>query len=303
MLSSEGHKDRACTDGGVEALGKSSLGAYVKVGCELLHAARKVGIYFTLEALGSNGGNVNVLFRTVGVKEFTADVNDLLAVPEHNESGLSLYGSNDGSLKVLAVCKLKEASLVFLLDNASHSLLRLTDSKLGAVKTVILLRYCIEVDLKSVGKLTDRNRNTACSEVVTSLDHTASLSVSEESLELSFLGSVTLLNLCTAGFKRGNVMRLGGSGSSAASVTSRSSAEENYEVSVSRTLTAYVFSGGSCDNRTYLKALSRISVMIKLVNHTGCKTDLVTVGGISCRRGGDYLSLGKLTLNGLGNGL
>ena len=43
--------------------------------------------------------------------------------------------------------------------------------------------------------------------------------------------------------------------------------------------------------------------MIDLVYKTGCKTDLVTVGGVARRRAGYDLTLGKLALEGFGNGL
>ena len=80
----------------------------------------------------------------------------------------------------------------------SHSFLRFGDRKLGSVKTRILLGYKVEIYGKTVGKLTDRNRNTAGTEVVTLLDKFGNLWTSEETLYLTFCGSVTLLNLCAA---------------------------------------------------------------------------------------------------------
>ena len=225
-----------------------------------------------------------MLLCTVGVKELTADVTDGLAVPGHCKSGVGLYTCNNGSLEVFLSCEGEEGCLVFLFDNYCHSLLRLGDSKLGAVKTVVLLGNCVKVDIKTVSKLTDSNGNAACAKVVTTLDHSGNGGVSEKTLDLSFLGCVTLLNLCTAVFKGLKVVGLGGAGSTAAAVTTRSAAEKDNDVAILGALTSYVSGRSGSDNCTDLHMLCRIAVVINFINYTGCKTDLVTVGGIAVSR-------------------
>ena len=206
ILTAEGHKDGSRTDGGVESLGETALRAGVEVGSNRLHTGGKALGNLFIVVFNLRCFDVDVLLCAIGVEEVAADVNDSLAVPGHSESALCLDGSDYGCLKVLGCGKSEESILILGLDNDSHSLLRLGDRKLGAVETVILLGYCVEVDVKTVCKLADSNRNTACAEVITALDHSGNLAVSEETLKLSLLGGVTLLHLCAAILQRLEVM-------------------------------------------------------------------------------------------------
>ena len=108
---------------------------------------------------------------------------------------------NRACLEVFAFCKGKKLVGILCRNDNSHTLLRLAYCKLGTVKTVILFRNCVEVNFKTVCKLAYRNGYTACTEVIATLNHAACLCVPEQALELALFGSVTLLNLCTAGFK------------------------------------------------------------------------------------------------------
>ena len=58
------------------------------------------------------------------------------------------------------------------------------------------------------GDLTEENRNTACAEVITALDKTGNLGVTEKTLDLSFLGRISLLNLGRHRCERLHVMAL-----------------------------------------------------------------------------------------------
>ena len=70
-------------------------------------------------------------------------------------------------------------------------------------------------------------------------------------------------------------------GSTAASVTSCSTAEKNYNVSGRGNFTSYVLCGSRRDNRTDLHMLCGIAVVVNFINNTGSKTDLVTVRRIT----------------------
>ena len=148
-----------------------------------------------------------MLGRTVGVKEFTADINYRFAVPIHNKIGIFFNNGNNGCFKVFAVSDFAESLGVLCLNNNCHSLLTFGDCKLRSVKTLVFFGNGVEVDFKSVGKLADCNRNTACAEVVAAFDKQRSLFISEKALKLSFFGCITLLNLSSAVFKGFKVMR------------------------------------------------------------------------------------------------
>ena len=120
-----------------------------------------------------------MLLCAVGVQELAGDINDGSAIPVHAEPRLGLYNCDRCGLKVLL--RSERAELVGVLGRYyySHSLLGLGNCKLGAVQTVVLLRNCVEVYLKTVRKFADGNGNAACAEVVAALDELCSIGISE----------------------------------------------------------------------------------------------------------------------------
>ena len=218
------------------------------------------------------------------------------------ESRLLCDSCNNGSLEVFAVCKCHKSLCIFLLDNDRHSLLRLRNCKLRAVKSLVFLGYFVKIDIKSVRKLSDSDRNTARAEVVASLYHSASLCVTEKPLELSFLGRISLLHLSSAGLDRVRVVRLARARRAAYAVASRSAAKQYYHVTVRGCFSADVLSGCRRYDRADLHSFCRVSRVIKLVDHTRCESYLVSVGRISRRRGLNDLSLWELSGNSLADG-
>ena len=77
-------------------------------------------------------------------------------------------------------------------------------------------------------------------------------------------------------------MRLGGSCRTADTVTAGSSAEKYYDVARSRTYTDDVIRRSSTNNGTDLHSFSNIARMIDLIDVTCAKTDLVTIGAVTC---------------------
>ena len=75
-------------------------------------------------------------------------------------------GRDNNGLDILLGSCGNERVYVLRTDNDSHALLRLGDSKLGAVQTVVLLRYGVQVDVQTVGQLADGNGYAARAEVV-----------------------------------------------------------------------------------------------------------------------------------------
>ena len=239
-----------------------------------------------------------MLLCAVGIQEFAREVDDLLAVERHDKARICLHLGHNGGLKVFFIRKGGKACGILLGYDNGHTLLRFTDGKLCAVKTLVFFGNHVEVDAKAVGKLTDGNRHAAGTKVVTTLDEAGSLLAAEQTLELALLGRVTLLHLGTAGFQRIHLVGLGGAGSTATAVTSRATAEQDDHVTRCGALTAYVLGRCGRDHGTDLHALGGIAVVVKLVYLTRCKTDLVAVGGIACGRRGDDLLLRKLAGHG-----
>ena len=295
MYTAKGHEHRARTDGGVKALTKTATGADIEVTCQSSHAACKVSGNVLSIRLCLGQRDIHVLLCTVGIQEFTGKVNDDVAVPGHSQSLLRLDACYAGCFKVLGKRQLAEAISILGSNHNSHSLLAFADGKLGAVQALVLLGHGVQINIQTVGQLADGNRNTACAKVVAALDQTGGLGITEQSLQLSFLGCVTLLHLCTTAFQRGQRVGLGGAGSTATAVTAGASAQQDDDILGIGHLAAYVLGRSGRDNRADLHALCGVAVMVKLVYLAGCKTDLVTVGGITCSCGGDQLLLRQLT--------
>ena len=161
---------------------------------------------------------------TVCIQECAGEINYILSSPLKYQPGLLGNYRYFRSLKVLLCRIFHKLRYIRRIDNNCHTLLGFGDSQLCTVKARILLGYLIQINGKAVCQLTDGNGNTARTEIVTLADQLAYLGTPEESLQLSFGRCITLLDFCAALLYGLLGMYLRGSGSTAAAVTSRSSA-------------------------------------------------------------------------------
>ncbi len=278
VLSAEGHQDSARTDGGIEALTETALGADIKVSCQLFQVLSKAALNLLMDVLRLLGLDRDVLLCTVGVQELTGQVQDHLAVPVHDQPvGVGDIGHMAG-FQIFLLRQLHETGLILRCHHNCHSFLRLGNGQLCAVQTLVLLRYLVQVNVQTVSQLTDGHGYTAGTEVVAALDETACLRIPEQALQLSLLRCITLLHLGTAAVQRLQVMGLGGAGGTADTVASGTSAQKDNHVTGGRHLTPYIFCRSGCHNGADLHALCGIARMIDLIHKTGSQTDLVAVG-------------------------
>ena len=126
----------------------------------------------------------------------------------HSEARVCRNDSHRTCLQVFTLCKCEESVYILLFHYNCHTFLRFTDGKFCPVKSFILTRYLIEINIQSLGKLADGNRYTARTKVVAAFDEPAGISVPEEALELTLLGCIALLHLGSAGFNGMNVVSL-----------------------------------------------------------------------------------------------
>ena len=120
---------------------------------------------------------VNVLGAAVGVEEIAGNIDNLDAVPGHAQAVLVGNGCHNNSLDILLGSCGNEGVHVLCTDNDSHALLRLGDSQLGAVQTVVLLGNRVQVDVQTVSQLADGNGYTARTEVVAAANHAGDVAV------------------------------------------------------------------------------------------------------------------------------
>ena len=188
---------------------------------------------------------------------------------------------------------------VLCTDNDSHALLRLGDSQLGAVQTVVLLRYGVQVDVQTVSQLADGNGYTARTEVVAAANHAGDIAVAEQALNLALFRRIALLDLCTAGFERFLGVLLGGAGCTAAAVAAGLAAEQDDDVARLGYLADDVLQRSCTDNRADLHALCNIARMVNLVYEAGSKANLVAIGGVARSSGLAQLALRQLCVRGV----
>ena len=150
-----------------------------------------------------------MLLGSVRAQKVAGNITYNLAAPCHFKPGLLGDPGHDSRFKVLGSGKLCKALNAFGRQNDSHPLLGLADGKLGAVKAVILLRHLVKVYLKAVGQLADGDGYAARTEVVAPFYKLCGFGVSEQALELPFLGGVALLDFGPAGLKALTAVALG----------------------------------------------------------------------------------------------
>ena len=195
----------------------------------------------------------------------------------HDESRLFRYRCDDCRLQVFCVRNLEKSIFVRRRDDDSHSLLRLADGQFRSIKTLVLLRYDIEVDVQPVSQLADGNGYAACAKVVAALNHAGRFPISEQSLELSLLRSIALLHFRAAALQGADVVRLGGTGRTAAAVPSCSAAQENDDVSRRRLFTDHIRRRGRADDRAQLHPLSYVAIVIEFLHQACGNANLVSI--------------------------
>ena len=91
-------------------------------------------------------------------------------------------------------------------------------------------------------------------------------------------------------------MYLGGTGCAATAVTACSAAQKDNDISGVRGFSDNILSGCRTHYRTDFHTLCHVIRVIDFLYKARCQTNLVAVGGISCRRTADQLLLRKLSL-------
>ena len=120
----------------------------------------------------------------------------------HPQPGILRHRGHHRGFQVFPGSQFQEAAHIGSSHHHRHPLLGLRNGQLCAVQTVILLGHPVQINLQPIGQLTNGHRHAACTKVVAPLDHPGGFAVAEQTLKLPLFGSVALLHLCTAAFKR-----------------------------------------------------------------------------------------------------
>ena len=141
------------------------------------------------------------MLGTCAVNEFSLEVRYDLSVIVHSHALSVSNISNMSNFDVLAVAIFHKLCLVLSLDNDRHSLLRLTDGKFSSIEPIVFYRNPVEINVKTIGKLTDCHTHSAGTEVIGLLDEPCHFRATEQSLEFSLLRGISLLDLTSACLK------------------------------------------------------------------------------------------------------
>ena len=242
-----------------------------------------------------------MLRSAVGSEEFTRQINDRVAVPHHGHARIFGYGRDDFSLEILFLGVAEELVDVFGCNVHGHTFLRFGNRQFRAIQALVLFRNLVEIDIQAVSKLANGNGNAASTEIVATLDQTACVTATEQTLQLTLDRSVTLLHFGTVKLQRLNIVSLGRAGGATNAVTAGTAAEQNDLVARSGGFAAHMICRSRGHNRTDLHTLGHIARVIDLVDLTGGKTDLVAIRGIAGGGGGDQFALGELAFERFGN--
>ena len=278
LLAAERHEYGTCTDSGIETLGKTLIGSHVQIGEHGMHTVRQ-GTGNPRSGVGLLRFDVGhlMLRGTVGSEEFTRQINDRVAVPHHSHARIFGYGRDDFSLEILFLGVAEELVDVFGCNVHGHTFLRFGNRKFRAVQALVLFRNLVEIDIQAVSELTNSNGNAASTEIVATLDQTACVTATEQTLQLTLDRSVALLHFGTVKLQRLNIVSLGRAGGTTNAVTSGTAAEQNDLVARSGGFAAHMICRSRGHNRTDLHTLGHIARVIDLVDLTGGKTNLVAV--------------------------
>ena len=259
-LAAKGHQDRACADTAVKTLHKASATGCFQVACHFTQGA--------VQRLTQNGqvllGNIHagMLAGAIGIQESAGEICNGLSLPGHHHSLLPSDNSHAVGLQILLLGSGDKGIRVLGIHHNSHTLLGLGNGNFRTVQAVILFPNCIQINSQTGGKLTNGNGHTAGAKVIAALNEAGNFAVAEQALNLSFLGSVALLNLgCHCG-QRFHIMALGRAGSATDTVTAGTATQQNNHITGRRTFSADIIGGSGSHHRATFQALGGITVMV-----------------------------------------
>ena len=298
-LATEGQSHRTCADGRVKALNKASLRSSLQVRSHLTEVAIQ-GLAQHRQVLFCNMC-ISMFHCAIGIQECAAQIGNCLSLPGHNHPFFFCHNSNTVSFQVFLFSSSNKGICIFGFNHNSHTLLRLRNGNFSTIQAIVLLTDGIQVDFQAGSQLTDCDRNTACTEVITTLNEPSHFGIAEQALDLSFFGGIALLNLGCHSGQRLHIVALGRTGGATDAVTTGAATKQNNYITCSRALTANIIGRCSSYNSATLQTLGNIAIMIHFSNMAGSKTDLVAVGRITCSSSLADLSLGQLAGQGFGD--
>ena len=301
VFSAVRHKYTAGTDGTIEHFNQSFLGTGIQISqhikplfFRICRCLCRTFQHITLFIRNINH-NLSLLMCTVGIQESTGNVNNFLISPFQHQTWFLCNNRYYNSFQIFLVGVFHKFIHIFRINNNCHTLLRFRNSDFCSIKTCIFFRNLIQVYLKTSCQLTDCYRHTAGTKVITFFNQFADFFSAEHTLNLTFCRCISFLNFCTADFNRSLCVYLGGTGCTADTVTSGTSAKQDNDITRIGIFSLNRTSGGSTKNSTDFHTFCHIVRMVNFFYVTGGKTNLVTIGTVTMSSASDQFLLRQFT--------
>ena len=141
----------------------------------------------------------------------------------------------------------------------------------------------MEIDVERFSQFSDGDGNTAGTEIVAPSDESGRFFIAEESLKLTLLHCIPLLNLCSGFADGGSIVTFGGTCGSTDSVSTGSAPEQDDEISFLRGLSSHILLERGGDDGACLHSFGLVSGMVDFFNKSGVQADLISIGRESFR--------------------
>ena len=167
---------------------------------------------------------------TIRIQECAGDIDNVFASPFQNQTWIFCNLCYTYCFQVFFCCISKHLVYVFFIYYNCHTFLRLGNSKFCSIQARIFLWHFIKIYNQAICQLTNGNRYTAGSKVVTFLDQAADFFSAEQTLDLTFCRCITFLNFSTAGINGFGIVSFGRTGCSTTAISTGTSTQKDNDV-------------------------------------------------------------------------
>ena len=234
------------------------------------------------------------LAHAVAVQKSALEIDYKIAVEIHAHSVCVRNLGDDRCFHIFRMTEFFEFVYIVGVYNDRHAFLAFRYGKLGSRQPRVFFGHRAKLYVKSRRKLAHGNSNAARAEVVAALDEPREFAVLHEPLKLALYGRVALLHFRAARFYGMHIVRLGRTGSSAATVAPRLAAEQQHHVARLRRFAHNVVARRSAHNKPRFEAFCGVSFVVIFFDFARGKTYLVAVRRVTLSRALAYYALREL---------
>ena len=281
IFTTEWHQHCWTTDSGIECFDKTFLCQYVIVLEVVLEAFAEISTcYFTFEWVAfyhCTYVGFSKVSCTCRVDKFAREVNNSFATIEHTHTRCISYVCHMHHFDVLFGAIFHELFFIFRFNYHWYTFLRFRDSQFGSVQATIFCFYSVEIDVETIGQLTNSHWHTTCTKVVRFLNQTCNFWTTEQSFQFAFFRSITFLYFRRTCLDWHHVVLFRWTCCSTYAIATCTTTKHQHYITRSWRLATHSIGTHCTCNCTYFQAFCHIVRVINLTEVCCCKTYLVTI--------------------------